>query len=93
MHKRYYPFQASLVLLCVLLTSLTAFADSVPKMSVDELNSRLGTAETVILDVRSGRDWNAANTRITGSERVNPGEVGQWAENFPKGKTIVLYCA
>ena len=91
MHKRYYPMQA-VVLLCVLLTGLNVFADSVPRMSVDELNSRLGTEEIVVLDVRSGRDWNAANTRITGSERVNPGEVSQWAENFPKGKTLVLYC-
>ena len=93
MYKSYRHLQAALVLLCVLLTSPIAFADSVPRISVDELNSRLGSEEIVVLDVRSGRDWDAANTRITGSERVNPGQVNQWAENFPRGKTIVLYCA
>ena len=93
MRKRYYHVYMILLLMSVLGTSSTVFADAVPRMTVDELKSRLGTADVVVLDVRSGRDWNAADTKITGAVRANPGEVSQWSADFPKGKTIVLYCA
>jgi len=82
-----------LLLMSVLCTSSTVFADAVPRMNVDELKSRLGAADILVLDVRSGRDWNAADTKITGAVRVIPGEVSQWSADLPKGKTIVLYCA
>jgi len=93
MRKRSYPVYAILVLMYVLGTSLAAFADEVPRMATDELKSRLGADDIVVLDVRSARDWNTANTMIAGAVRVNPGEISQWAESFPGGKTIVLYCA
>jgi rhodanese-related sulfurtransferase len=74
-------------------TSFGVFADTVPRMTVEQLKSRLGADDLVILDVRSGRDWSAANTLISGAVRVSPHEVGQWVDNFPKQKTYVLYCA
>ena len=92
MHKRSYPVCVVLVLIGILVSAAPALADEVPRMTVDELQSRLGADDVAVLDVRSGRDWQAAKTAITGSVRAAPSEVGQWAENFPKQKTYVLYC-
>ena len=73
-------------LLCA--TSFVASEAAVPRISIDELNMRLGESDLVILDVRQDQ----ADEQIVGSERVNPGSVNQWAGNFPKDKVFVLYC-
>ena len=93
MHKRYYPAYAVLVLIGILFTSSIAIADGVPKMTVDDLKSRIDNGDVAVLDVRSDRDWSTAETRITGSARVDPDEISQWAKNLPEGQAIVLYCA
>ena len=92
MRNRYFSVYVVVFLMCLMSTSFSVFANTVPRMTVDQLKSRLGSDDLAILDVRSGRDWNAANALISGAVRVSPHEVGQWMENFPKQKTYVLYC-
>ncbi len=77
----------------LLAISLTASAASVPRMSTDELKSRLGDVDLVVLDVRGSWALVKSDNKIAGSERVEPGGAKQWAGNYPKEKTIVLYCA
>ena len=77
----------------LLATSLMVSAAPVPLMSTDELKSRLGDVDLVVLDVRAGRDWSGSDKKIAGSERVKPRGVDQWIINYPKDKEIVLYCA
>ena len=77
----------------LLAMSLTASAASVPRMSTDELKSKLGDADLVVLDARGNWDWVKSEEQIPGSDRVSPGGASQWAANYPKEKTIVLYCA
>ena len=77
----------------LLAMSLTASAASVPRMSTDELKSKLGDADLVVLDARGNWDWVKSEEQIPGSDRVSPGGASQWAVNYPKEKTIVLYCA
>ena len=79
--------------LMVLVTSMAAYAATVPRMSTDELNSRLGEEGLVVLDVRSAYHYGASGDKIKGSERVDAGKVSQWAANYDKEETIVLYCA
>jgi hypothetical protein len=74
-------------------SSLAARADSVPRMSTEELKSRLGDAALTVLDVRADWDWNQSAEKITGAERVNPAAVDEWAGNYPKARTLVLYCS
>ena len=93
MRTRDYRVYAVVILTCLIATSFNVLADTVPRMTVDELKSRLGAVDILVLDVRSNRDWNAANSLISGAVRVSPYEVSKWSENFPKQKTIVLYCA
>lgn len=83
----------SLSLVMVLTMSFSVFAASVPRMSTDELNSRLGEEGLVVLDVRSSYHYGSSDVKILGSERVSPGEVSQWASNYTKDENLVLYCA
>ena len=92
MWKRAPLAYAVLIVIYVLLTSPGVFADTVPRMTVDQLESRLGADDLVVLDVRSSRDWNTADTLIAGALRVEPAEVNQWSGTLPKQKTFVLYC-
>ncbi len=71
----------------------SAIAKDVPKMTIDELKSLLGKPEVVIIDVRASRDWNAGTTKITGAVREEAAKVDTWMNQYPKDKTIVLYCA
>lgn len=94
MNKRRYLFRlASLAMIFLLVASSAAFAVSVPRTTVDELNSRLGEENLVVLDVRSPRDWGMSNVKILGSQRVPSGGVSEWAKGYSKEKTIVLYCS
>jgi len=93
MHKKALLLYVTLIAGILLLAmSLTVSAASVPRMSTDELKSQLGDADLVVLDVRGNWDWVKAKEQISGSDRVSPGGASQWAENYPKDKTIVLYC-
>ncbi len=78
------------VLLCLSVTSL--FADSVPKMDKEVLQSQLGAKSLVILDVRQGRDWDSSDIKIKDAMRVDNGDLST-VMNLPKDTTIVLYCA
>jgi rhodanese-related sulfurtransferase len=73
--------------------SVAAMADSVPRMTADELKMHLGEADYQVLDVRTGGDWAGSTVKIAGAERVEPRTVDQWVDNYDKEKTIVLYCA
>ncbi|RPJ05638.1 MAG: hypothetical protein EHM37_21320 [Deltaproteobacteria bacterium] len=70
-----------------------AVAMDVGLMSVDQLKGMLGSDNLIVLDVRSGRDWNSSEFKIKGAIRANPSEFSTWGNSHPKNKKIVLYCA
>ena len=92
-NKRLLLYATFITGILLLVTSLTVSAASVPRISTDELKSQLGAADLVVLDVRGNWDWIKSEEQIPGSDRVPPGGASQWAANYPKEKTIVLYCA
>lgn len=65
---------------------------AVPRMSKDELKANLDNKDFVIIDVRTPRDYDKSDYRIIGAVRENPMDVTFWY-NYPKDKTMVLYCA
>jgi len=71
----------------------TALAADVPRITKEELKSRLGDRDVVILDVRRSGDWKASSSKIQGAVREDPADVDSWAAKYPKEKTLVLYCA
>jgi rhodanese-related sulfurtransferase len=86
----YVAIVSSMILLTI---SLAAAAAPVPRISADELKSRLGEESLIVLDVRASRDWNGSDDKIDGAQRIDQRELSQWVDNHAKGKTIVFYCA
>jgi hypothetical protein len=76
----------------MLACSVESAAD-VPRMSGDELKGLLGNPDVIILDVRTGKDWEGSDSRITGALRETKQDYKKWADKYPKDKTLVLYCA
>jgi len=86
----------------VLLVALFAFvsypvagglAAEAPRMEKEQLKSQLGNPDVVVLDVRAFTDWVMAKEKIKGAVRENPRDIEDWIAKYPRGKTIVLYCA
>ena len=65
----------------------------VPRMTIDELKSRLDDPSLVIIDVRAAGDWNGSSMKIKGAIREVYADAETWAPKYDKDKTIVLYCA
>ena len=71
-----------------------ACAAEVPRMSTEELKSMLGSPEVVIVDVRTGGDWDKGKEKIKGAVREDPNKNAKsWADKYSKDKTIILYCS
>jgi rhodanese-related sulfurtransferase len=68
-------------------------AQSVPRISKDELKAKLGSPDIILIDVRAKNDWEKSDEKITGAVRMDPAAVDVWAGTLPKDKEIILYCA
>jgi hypothetical protein len=66
--------------------------ENVLRMTREQLKAQFGNSDFVIIDVRSAHDWEESNTKIKGATRENPSRLDSWVNNYPKDKTIVLYC-
>jgi len=88
--KSLAPALAAVLLSGVL---LPAWAAQVERTTKEALLTILDQADTVILDVRAGRDWNSSEFKIKGAHRADPGAFAAWAAQHPKSATLVLYCA
>lgn len=84
----------------VLLTAMAALGagaasagDGAPRIGKDDLKAMLGAADTSIIDVRAVTDWWGSSLKIQGAIRENPNNVDSWASNYPKDRTLILYCA
>ena len=95
MIKRISVFGLSvfIIMLMVATTAATVGAAEIPRMTKEELRPLIDTADTVVLDVRIGRDWKSTEFKIKGAVRVDPAETDLWSKGYDKGKTYVIYCA
>jgi predicted sulfurtransferase len=94
MKKRWSKVLTVLLVFCSLaLFAKAAVADDVPRMSKEELRAMLGNPDVVIIDVRSGKDWDASESKIKDAVREEPRQAKSWADKYDKDKTYVLYCA
>ena len=71
----------------------SVWAGGVPRMAKDELKGLLGNPDVIILDVHTGRDWDNSEHKIKGAVREEGSGFTSWADKYPKGKTLVLYCS
>ncbi len=82
----------SMVLPIMTLVVGCAGPKDVPLITKEELRTKLGSPNLIVLDVRSIVDWNLAKNKIVGARRVDLEQVEAWAEQLPKDEEIVLYC-
>jgi len=75
------------------LLAFTVAAADAPRMSKEELKSRLGDKDIVVIDVRTGSSWERSDSKIRGAVREDPQDAASWAKKYTKEKTIVLYCS
>jgi rhodanese-related sulfurtransferase len=91
----------ALALIFLLLAGLTQLtlamgkATEAPRMTREELKASLllGNPDLMILDVRVAREWEGSQEKIQGAIREDPEKVKNWADQYPKDKTLVLYCS
>jgi 3-mercaptopyruvate sulfurtransferase SseA len=74
-------------------TQLAAATSPVPTMTKEALKAALDNPNVVIVDVRLGKDWKASESKIKGAIRVDADLVPSLADQYPKDKTLVFYCA
>ena len=95
--NRYYA--TMLVLLVTLVIPATrpgtglAGSSDVPRMTVDELNTRLDEPGLIILDVRQDKDWATSDFKIKYAIYADPNAYDEWGAAYPRHQPIVLYCA
>ena len=68
-------------------------AQSVPRISKEQLKAKLGSPDMILIDVRAESDWGRSDEKIAGAIRMDPEAVDVWAATLSKDKEIILYCA
>jgi predicted sulfurtransferase len=70
-----------------------AMAKEAPRMTKEELKGLMGKPDVVVIDVRAQSDWDGSKEMIQGAVREDPKKTKEWANKYPKDKTLVFYCA
>ena len=65
--------------------------DAVPRISKENVKTQMGESNLILLDTRTGSDWNKSDQIIKGAKRADPKNVSEWENAYPKDATIVFY--
>ena len=82
-----------MAMLCAFFISMSASASELSVISADQFSQIQDNPAVMIIDVRQGRDWRSSNMKIKGAVRRAPENFNTWANQLPKDKQLVLYCA
>lgn len=77
--------------LMVIGASETPPDERAPRITKEELKSKLGSPDLVVVDIRLEEQWRFSNRKIPGAVHENPAVPSTWMEKYPKDKTIVFY--
>ncbi len=70
-----------------------ALAEEAPRMTKEELKGLIGKPDVVVIDVRAKSDGGGSKEKIQGAVWEDPKKVKEWANKYPKDKTLIFYCA
>jgi len=90
------PLMMGLMLLLIVGLPVQPRAGDTPeiaRISVEQLKGLLGRPDTVVVDVRTDRDWWRSSKKIPGAVREDPSKVDQWIEKYFKNQTLIFYCS
>lgn len=66
------------------------------KITIDRLKNMLESPRKdnlIIVDVRIGSSWTRSDKKIVGAFRGDPDQIGAWAFQLPRERTLVFYCS
>ncbi|MBI4720736.1 MAG: hypothetical protein HY770_05870 [Chitinivibrionia bacterium] len=95
MRRAAYVFAGLLVMLALLWTvpaSAAAADDDAPRITKEELKTRLGEPALAVIDVRYSPNWKKSGQKIAKAVREDPTEIGSWVGKYRKDQALVLYC-
>lgn len=80
----------------LLIFSNKGFSDAdndktVPDISVHQVKQLLNNSDVIIIDVRKYRNWWQSSKKILSAVREDPSKVDQWAQKYPKDKSLIFY--
>lgn len=90
-----------IAVLCVIWLGLAASGmagpafpgDKIDRMEAKMLLAKIDSPDIVIIDVRRARDFEGSELVIKNAVRRAYNDVSNWAGEYGKEQTLVLYCA
>ncbi len=92
MKKGFLSVTMALLFLFAACASFNAGGEA-PRISKEEVKAKLGSPDIILLDVRTGNDWDSSADKIVGARRVDPKNVDAWSGTLDRSKEIILYCS
>lgn len=90
------PLSVLLPLLVLWLTVSAASAaqgdQGAPLIAPEQALILLESPDTIFIDVRSVASYQESGVRIPGSQWRHPHKPEQWLADYPRDKTLILYC-
>ena len=74
-------------------TAAETVSTQVPRISIEKANQIHGNSDVIFIDVRKAKAWWRSTVKIARAIREEPSAIQQWAPNYDKSKTLILYCA
>ncbi|HTZ38704.1 MAG TPA: rhodanese-like domain-containing protein [Syntrophales bacterium] len=65
--------------------------EQVPRLTKEAVKDMLGKPDVVIVDIRYIKQYEQSDRKLPGAVFVQPENLDEFAKNYPKDKTYVLY--
>jgi 3-mercaptopyruvate sulfurtransferase SseA len=65
--------------------------EQVPRLTKEAVKEMLGKPDVVIVDIRYIKQYEQSDKRIPGAVFVQPEDFDEFAKNYPKQRTYILY--
>jgi 3-mercaptopyruvate sulfurtransferase SseA len=91
------PILISALVALLLLVALAGYSampttvEQVPRLTKEAVKEMLGKPDVVIVDIRYIKQYEQSDKRIPGAVFVQPEDFDEFAKNYPKQRTYILY--
>jgi hypothetical protein len=65
----------------------------IDRITAHQVKNLLGRPDTVIIDVRTQRNWWRSSKKIPTAVREDPARVDRWRDKYLKDQTLIFYCS
>ena len=88
------PMMACLVFMLIFgQAAVAGDTQDVPRISVHQAKKLMGGRDTIVIDVRTYRNWWRSSKKIPTAVREDPSKVDQWIGKFDRNQTLIFYCS